>query len=687
MLRRVFLLQVLCSWLAVVIQKLGEETIAQPASASSLFGQIKPIRLYVDPLLGNDDLSGQLEGENSGAVATINRAKAIARKSIQQYRPIQINLQAGIHFLTKPVIFTPEDSGKVNCSITYQSAPEKRAVISGGKLITGWRKETVDGKKMWTANLPQGAEPWQFQHLWVNGQRRSRSRYPSQGYLKIKKSHSKKGQPWIEGNSLLEYHAEDFADTNAQAFKGAELVVMTRWVESHLPIAKIDPTKRLLHFGKTSVLKLYPGDLYYLENSLAWLDNPGEWYLDSAQSKLYYLPLPAEDLDEIEAIAPVLDALFVFKGDRAKKRSLNHLKFKNLTFAHTDWRLPPNLSGFNQNAWQVPAAVRAIALSHSTWSYCTFTHLGNHGLHLGEDCQYNRVSYCDFFDLGGGAIKIGHKRYLREARNPGRGNHHNLIIGNQIRHGGKYFHSASAIALSRSHHNLIARNQIHNYYYTGISVMGTWSFNTTQAHHNLIQNNHIHHIGRLSNGDGPIISDMGGIYTLGTQIGTKISHNRIHDVSGLRYGGWGIYLDEGSSYILAENNLVYRTSHGGFAQHYGKENIIRHNIFAFGTESQIHRHKKDLATAREQKFISLRFENNIVYWQSGRMLSGMTKNYQDHAVFDRNIYWQQEQSNFKLGNLSWQEWHKRDRHSQIIDPKFIAPEAGNFKLQPGSYLK
>jgi hypothetical protein len=699
MLRRVFLLKVLLGWLIVVAEKLDVFNLETPASAitTASLPDLKPITLFVAPN-GNDSWSGKQEianpANNSGPLATLAGAKIAVRKLKSQQldqRPIIVKLRGGNYFLSEPVLFEPEDSGSVKQPITYQSYPGETAVISGGKVITGWQQETVNNLTMWTVKLPQSSTQWGFQHLWVNGERRSRSRYPSRGYLRIQAVDNAPQQTWKDGNTSLQYHQGDLPQINPNNFKNAqaEVVAMSRWTESRLPIIGIDPTKRKISFSKKSVFQLGVGDLYYLDNALEFLTTPGQWFLDRQQAKLYYLPLPQEKINNLEIIVPVIESLLIFQGNIAQNKYVHRLKFKNITFSHTNWRLPAYISGYNQNAWNVPGAVKTIATKKCTWTNCTFAHLGNYAFELIDNCQYNRIADCSFFDLGGGGIKIGNKQPDISSFKLDQGTSHNFIINNHLFDGGKFFPSAAAIAVVKSHDNLIAHNRIHDFYYTGITVMGNWGFERTPTYQNIVEHNHIHHIGKLSNGDGPIISDMGGIYILGSQKGTKVRHNKIHDIEALRYGGWGIYLDEGSSYIVVEHNLVYKTSHGGFAQHYGRENLIRHNIFAFGKASQIHRGKKDLEYSSAGNFISFRFENNIVYWQEGEFISGFNlassdEQYQSHLVFQDNIYWKQQKSGFLLGNLTWQQWQKSDRHSLITDPLFIDPQKNNFQLQSNS---
>jgi len=131
-------------------------------------------------------------------------------------------------------------------------------------------------------------------------------------------------------------------------------------------------------------------------------------------------------------------------------------------------------------------------------------------------------------------------------------------------------------------------------------------------------------------------------------------HNLWHDIAAIKYGGWGIYFDEGSSGILAENNLVYRTTHGGFHQHYGETNIVRNNIFAFARDHQIQR-------SREEPHISFSFSNNIVLFDQGVLLGSTWKS--NRFVMDANIYWdmrpEAKPDQMKFAGATLDQWRQR----------------------------
>ena len=204
-----------------------------------------------------------------------------------------------------------------------------------------------------------------------------------------------------------------------------------------------------------------------------------------------------------------------------------------------------------------------------------------------------------------------------------------------------------------------------------------WGYGPTAAHDNRIEFNNLYNIGR------GMLGDMACIYSLGIQPGTVERNNLCHDVTRYAYGGWGIYTDEGSSQIVIENNIVYRTQDAGFYQNYGRENIVRNNIFALGQEAQLQRR-------RQEAHLSFTFEHNIVYWNQGKLFQDIWKKgplfYDDQLHLDYNLYWQASGQPIQFVKESLAEWQKRgqDVHSLVADPLFVDPEHGDFTLKPGS---
>jgi hypothetical protein len=317
----------------------------------------------------------------------------------------------------------------------------------------------------------------------------------------------------------------------------------------------------------------------------------------------------------------------------------------------------------------VPGAVTGEGIKACRFENCTVAHVGSYGLELGRGCSGNVVANCRFHDLGGGGVKLGETVIRPEGPERSAGN---SVVDCLIEDGGRTFPQSVGVWIGQSADNVVARNDISGLNYTGISVGWTWGYGPALATGNRIERNHVHDLGR------GLLSDMGGIYTLGLQRGTVIRGNVFHDIAAFNYGGWGIYFDEGTTEIVAEDNLVYRTTHGGFHQHYGRDNTVRNNIFAFGRDAQLQR-------TRVEPHRSFTFERNIVFWQRGPLLAGRWT--ERNADFDNNLYWRTDDpGSISFAGQSFASWQEAgaDVHSRIADPLFAAPERGDFALSPGS---
>jgi hypothetical protein len=616
---------------------------------------------------GNDSWSGTLSSPNDGKTDGPFASLVKARDASRLAKGAAVYVREGTYFLNEPLILTPGDSGT-----TFSAYENEKPIISGGRQIKGWKNVEIEGKKLWMIEIPEVKDgKWLFHELWVNGKRRVMARHPNKGYLKVADVIEKTAE-WTQGQSSFQFNEGDM-----KAWKtadDAEVVVMCRWVESHLPIKSIDESQRVVYFPYKSVFQLAGGDQYYVENALELLDAPGEWYLNKKEGKLYYMPMSDEDMSIAEVIAPVLTQLVRLEGKPEAGQIIQNVIFKDLAFSHTEWWLPEGSGGFGQAAVGVPGMIYGEGANNCTWENCTIAHAGNYAIELSRGCKDNKIIYCEISDLGAGGVKLGETSI--------RGNEAERTSGNEVRDcqihdGGIIFHSAIGVWIGQSPNNRIAYNNIYNFYYTGVSIGWTWGYGPAIATGNILEANNIHHIGVKTDGDGPILSDMGGVYTLGNHEGTVIRHNVFHDIKGYNYGGWGIYFDEGTTHIVAENNLVYNTTHGGFHQHYGKENIFRNNIIAFARDWQIQR-------SRPEEHISFYFERNIVYWDKGVAFSGSLGNM--NIVFNHNLYFATGDGQMKFNDLSFEQWQEKgmDKDSIMADPMFVDPAKRDFHLKPGS---
>ena len=651
------------------------------------------IRFYVAPS-GSDAQNGTSPAQ---PFLTVQRAQQAVRELKQRgplTEPVTVYLSEGVYPISEALKFTPEDSGTETCPITYKAAQGEKALLSGGRKVTGWKRYKGN---IWVATLPEvQAGEWWFRQLYVNGNLRGRARTPNQGVFEVKATTdtTTSQRSYQVASDSFVFNTGDL-DPKWKHPENGEAIIYHYWTDTHLPIKAIDGKRNVISFGYPSGKVFrdgFEGDLarYVVENIYEALDLPGEWVLERSTGRLFYMPLSGEDMASAEVIAPATEELISIKGDPLNGKFVEYLNFEGLGLAYSNFNLPWGDCNNAQGSASVSACVNLSGARNCSFDRCSLRNLGTFGFELFDGCTFNRFTCNTLEQIAAGGFRL---RGVEPGGNPALRTGNNTISDNTIGYYGLTYPSAVGVLVMHSDCNTVAHNLIHHGDYTGISVGWSWSYLRSAARGNRIEQNHIHDIGYNN-----LLSDMGGIYTLGLSPGTVISNNLVHDVNANRYGGWGIYTDEGSTSILIENNIVYHTKFGTFNIHYAKDLVVRNNIFALGRLQQLSRSKRDPHT-------TVYFEGNIIYWTQGRLLADEYK-WQDEPykiyvnpytqprdtsvtfVSDWNIFYNPDKprAEGEFSGRTWKQWlaEGKDHHSIYADPMFVDPGRFDFRLQPGS---
>ena len=654
-------------------------------------------------------LGGELTIAPGGLSPAAALAKIRAEKAKGNAEAWTVRVKPGHYALTETLVFTPADSGTPAAPVTWIGEPG--AVIAGGVEIRGWRD---DGDGVWSAPVPAapGGKPAYFEQLWVNGRRADRARLPNAGYFNVRKpavapDAAVKGR-FVESAAVTNAEASVLAKVPADELPYAQMCVVHKWSFARRILRGVECPGRDAPATDAAAGASGPGvvvttwspsawhgwqnwnekeTLVHFENVRSAFDAPGEWFYDAKAGRVLYRPQPGEDMSKASVVAPSakLSQLVAFRGEPDKGAYVHDVVFRGLAFAYSDaGGTGPTESWQLQAAHRSDAAVTLEGVRRIGFEGCQVRHTGNYALRFNDGCTSNRVVNCTLEDLGAGGVWMGagaghvapgEKLARRVIRNLApRSTAFNLIDNCTIRGGGRFNPEGTGVAYTHVSDSKVLHCEIHDFFYTGVSVGWTWGFQGSVAQRNEIAFNRIYDLGK------GVMSDMGGVYTLGTSYGTTVHDNVVHDVWSYSYGGWALYTDEGSEGIVMERNLCWNTTDGGFHQHYGAGCVIRNNVFAWN---------KSLGAVRMQRQVvqgipcTLNFVNNIVLVREGPLVGRGPRGV--GGIWANNLWWDVS-GKPELDGLDWAQWAAcgKETGGRYADPQFEDAAAYDFRLKPGS---
>lgn len=511
--------------------------------------------------------------------------KAREMRRLGKANDVTLHLSAGTYYLYDPLRLRPEDSGL--------RIEGDGAVITGGMPITGWKRQ---GKWL-VASVPDfNGRPVDFRQLYINGEKAVRARDVSdfEQMHRIMTYDKKNHVLWIPkaaATPLLRGGVKGGGEY-------AELVLHEMWCSTNLRIKSMtvqgDSVAVRFHNPEAKLQFEHPWPSpmtpdtkhpspFYLTNALELLDEPGEWYHDIREHKVYYMPRKGETIRE--AIVPVLPTLVEFIG--TPERPVRNITIKGVAFHHTTWMRPseqghvplqagmflteayklrpqidrPNNHKLDNQGWlgRADAAVELRWTEGCHFESCRFEHLGGSGLDYVVGCKGGTTTRCTFTDIAmNGYVCGSFSPEGLETHLPYQPTDFREVCTQQEVANCHFYNVTNedwgcvAICAGYVSGINIEHNTIHDVSYTGISLGWGWNrdlvcMKDNKVHANLIYNYAQH------------MYDCAGIYTLGNQPGTIISENVVRDIAKPSYvhdpNHWFyLYTDEGSSNITIRDN-------------------------------------------------------------------------------------------------------------------------------------
>lgn len=553
------------------------------------------VKIYVSPD-GDDKNNG---GEDA-PVATVERAKELARALSKNKTPVDVIFREGEYVLTRGVTFTKEDSGRAGAWITYKAEEGAEVSFVGTKKLDASKFETVSDEallermcesargKVMQLNLAEQGVPAELLNwtkradeydtaqpigvlvkpqIFLNDRLQHISRWPNSGQIQTYSVIDKGAAfTYSDKSKVKDGGTISYKEARPERWVNAENAFLhghfsNPWYYEEAKIKSIDTynmTMTMDHWVSYPFTTSYLLCGWQVINLLEEIDIPGEWYIDTENSILYYYPPHKLGDDDAFEIGVLSDDMFTVDGAK-------YIRFEGLEFAKNSdiygGRAYTRLDYIGGNGIMLKNAQNILIRG------CTFRDLVSCCVHV--EGKNILIDSCVMYNYGRDAVKVFDSGDYSTITSGGTVIRNCHISGESMRYTGS--NASGGINISGDGDIVgvtVEHNIIHNMPMPAVNYGGM---------ENLIQYNELYNVQNNA-------SDGGAIYAGRSwgQMGTVSQYNYIHDV-GIQeeiHIATGVYWDDQMSGQTAKYNII-KTDNvydgHGFWLNGGSHNTVQSN--------------------------------------------------------------------------------------------------------------
>ncbi|PIB30419.1 hypothetical protein BFP77_04605 [Maribacter sp. 4U21] len=635
---------------------------------------------------GDDTATGTKEHP----LRTIQKARDLALSSNTD-ATVEVILENGTYYLSKPIVFGPEHSGSKLKPITYKAANLGKAIISGGtQLFPEWVPHK-DG--VYKAVIPADIEL--IDQLYVDGHNQRMARFPN----------AVENKNVFETWDLLHTDAADGEKdplsperiASWQNPQGAYVHAMhaALWGDMHWLVKGKNDDSRLILDGGWQNNRPSPMHPRYrmIEHVFEELDVPEEWFYDKANKTLYYYPKPNTDLLKAKIEVVRLQNLIEFKG--TIENPVKYINFQGLVFRHAARSFMKNKEPLLRSDWTTFRGGAMLFTNTEDCAIldCEFDQLGGNSIFVNNYNRRIKIKGCYIHQSGASGVafvgdpkmvrnpifRYGPQEYETMDKTPGpKGKNYPedcLVEDCIITMTGRFEKQTAPVQISMSSKITVSHCSIYDVPRAGINISeGTFGghiieycdvFNTV-----------------LETGDHGSFNSWGrdrfwtpDIVRTAEEVAKDstlpyldmVRPNIIRNSRWRCDHGWDIDLDDGSSRYRIYNNLLLN---GGLKMREGYDRIAFNNIII---NNSLHPHVwyPNSGDVFVRNIISAAYKPAV-------MSRGIAADGKWGKQLDYNFFTTHESDRTHF------EKNQTDMNSMVGDPKFINPEEGDFRVAPDS---